>query len=487
MSGESRPRRVLFVSYLFPPVGGVGVLRVAKFVKYLPESGWRSSVLTAANPSVPLFDESLLADIPKGTIIRKAKTHEPGYAFKASVACASSTPSFTARGKTLIKDGLKRIGNALLQPDAQILWYPSAVRAGVRLLRDEPHDAIVASGPPFTNLLVGAALSRKTGVPLVLDYRDEWDISNAYWENKRPGRLSSWVQRRMQRHAIRTAAAVVATTPASAQTLGGIAIESGSHAKSTYIYNGFDPADFPAAADLSARTDYGNGTHLFRLSFAGTLWELTSIEPFVEGVKRLAEKAPALAERLEIVLAGRRAGRQEEFIDRLSGLPCKVVRLGYLAHRDATRLMMTSDSLLLLLSDVPHAGRVISSKVFEYMAARRPIFAVSPEGDQSGVLHGHPGATVCSPRDPEQIADALAARLEEHRCGVSPCAANWDFSRFERQTQTGQLARLLDELVNHRAESVSSNDGKRVADDAVLRSTRAFVVKPQSGRDSQRT
>ena len=458
MSAEFPNRRVLFVSYLFPPVGGVGVLRVAKFVKFLPECGWTSSVLTAENPSVPLFDESLLADIPGETIVRKARTREPGYAIKSSVAAAAPSPSFVAQCKRSVRDVLKRIANVVLQPDAQILWYPAAVSKGVQLLREVPHDVIVASGPPFTNLLVGASLSRKTGVPLVLDYRDEWDISNAYWENKRPGRITNWLQRRMQQRAVRAASAITATTPASARALQEVAIGSGSRATSTSIYNGFDPADFATPGESLRRDDFGNGTNLFRLCFAGTLWELTSIEPFVEGVRQLVERAPVLAERLEIVLAGRRAGRQEEFIDRLQGLPCKVVRLGYLEHSDAIRLMATSDSLLLLLSDLPHADRVISSKVFEYMAAKRPIFAVSPDGDQGDILREHPGATICRPRDSEGIAEALSERLEEHRCGIRPSVDDWDFSQFERRAQTAQLAELLDGIIQQSGRSVRTDE-----------------------------
>src|SRR5262245_18731806 len=88
-------QRVLFTAYLYPPVGGAGVQRTCKFVKYLPEFGWRPSVLTTANPSVPLHDPSLLADVPDGLLIRRARTWEPGYALKATVA-ASSEP-LTAR------------------------------------------------------------------------------------------------------------------------------------------------------------------------------------------------------------------------------------------------------------------------------------------------------------------------------------------------------------------------------------------------------
>src|SRR5436309_676692 len=84
-------QRVLFVAYQFPPVGGAGVQRITKFVKYLPYHGWRASVLTVANPSVPVMDDSLSADIPPGTIVRRAQTLEPGYALKAVVSAGGGT------------------------------------------------------------------------------------------------------------------------------------------------------------------------------------------------------------------------------------------------------------------------------------------------------------------------------------------------------------------------------------------------------------
>src|SRR5262245_29395997 len=96
-------KRVLFVSYLFPPVGGVGTQRVTKFVKYLPQFGWQTSVLTVSNPSVPLLDESLLADIPPGTIIRRAKTYEPGYSLKKAISGGGQKGSAGNRVVKLLK------------------------------------------------------------------------------------------------------------------------------------------------------------------------------------------------------------------------------------------------------------------------------------------------------------------------------------------------------------------------------------------------
>src|SRR5947208_870147 len=115
-------KRVLFVSYLFPPVGGAGVQRAAKFVKYLPECGWTPSVLTVANPSVPVFDESLTAEIPAQVIIRRAPTWEPSYAVKNVVA--SPTLMRPGAGQIiprLVRRLMRGMLKTLLQPDPQIL------------------------------------------------------------------------------------------------------------------------------------------------------------------------------------------------------------------------------------------------------------------------------------------------------------------------------------------------------------------------------
>src|SRR6478672_7261798 len=162
-------RRVLLIAYQFPPVGGAGVQRVTKFVKYLPHWGWQTSVLTVANPSVPLLDNSLSADIPPETIVRRARTWEPSYAFKASVSGGAG--NHQGKIRLALKTALRRLGTLLLQPDPNILWMPEALQTGNRLLSQIPHGVIVASGPPFSSFLVGAQLSRKNRLPLVLDYR----------------------------------------------------------------------------------------------------------------------------------------------------------------------------------------------------------------------------------------------------------------------------------------------------------------------------
>ena len=445
-------KRVLFVAYLFPPVGGVGVHRATKFVKYLPDFGWDCSVLTALNPSAPLFDESLLKNIPAETIIRRAKTYEPGYALKSMVSAshgAAPTPGLKNRILGGVKSVLRGVSNFVLQPDPQILWRPQAMKQGLQLLREIPHDAIIATGPPFSSFLVGAALARKTGVPLMLDYRDEWSISNAYWENKKPGRLANWLQTRMQHRAVQAARSLLATTPSSAEAVAKVAHEAGSCAPSTHIYNGFDPDDFAAhdAAPI-VKKDYGRGTSLYRMSFIGTLWNLNSIAPLVSAICQLAATDPQLVSHLELVCAGRKTADQDAQLDRLNGLPCHVVRLPFVEHSEAVQLMRASDALLMLNTDLPETKRIINAKTFEYMAAKRPVFVVAPEGDVWDILRDLPGTVLCVPSNVDGITNKLSLEIEQHRCGVHHNDDHWEIGRFERRQLAGQLAELLNAMTD---------------------------------------
>ena len=454
MSERNFSKRVLVVTYNFPPVGGAGVQRVTKFVKYLPQFGWEPTVLTTENPSVPVFDESLLADIPPQTVVVKARTLEPGYALKRlvsnnvtrSVSEGANSASIVSSVKSLAKRALRGTANLLLQPDPQVLWNSQAIEAGLRVLGQQKHDAIFVTAPPFSSLLIGAELARRTGLPLVLDYRDEWSISNSYLENKRLGWLSRTWQQHQQSLVVRAAAALIATTRHSAESLQEVARAASSHPLVTHIYNGFDAEDFhhgiPPLPDplLDSASD---ATQPYKLAYIGTLWNLTSVEPVIRAVRQLAEQSPDLASQLELHFVGRRTAEQDEWLDQLEPLPCRIIRQAYLDHDAALRLMRSADGLCLLLSDLPEAGRVVPAKMFEYLAVRRPIIAIVPPGEVSLLLQDCPFAFVHSPSDIAGLARRLGDEIERKRLGVSLPTGSWDSSAYERRQQTEQLAQLL--------------------------------------------
>ena len=179
-----RARRVLLIAYNFPPVGGAGVQRPAKWAKYLRRCGWEVTVLTTENPSVPVRDESLLADLPDDVRIVRARTWEPDYRVKQSLVTGNTTkPGLLTRIKSAVKGLARRVVKLALQPDPQVLWNPNALRAGAAALREQPHDAILVTAPAYSSFFIGASLKKQFGIPLILDYRDEWDLSGKYLEN----------------------------------------------------------------------------------------------------------------------------------------------------------------------------------------------------------------------------------------------------------------------------------------------------------------
>lgn len=452
--------RVLLVSYHFPPVGGAGVQRPVKFVKYLRKYGWDTSVLTAANPSAPVFDESLCADLPDDLIVAKARTWEPNYGRKKQFLKiqdgTTRNHGHARRLRTWLTQVARNVAQIALQPDPQVLWLPNAYRTGCELLQQLPHTAILATAPSFTNLLVGALLKRKFGLPLLIDYRDEWDLSSQYWENRQRDRISHWVQERMQRWVLRHADRIIATTKASAQRLLSRAQACGSKATARCIYNGFDASDFQASTEIDGTTELvpqssrPPASRRYHLVYTGTLWNLTTIEPIVRAIELLEQRAPEYVSRLEFTVVGRKTPEQRALLQRLSEISCVVNDRDYCDHRAALSLLRDADGLCLLLSDVPGADRVVPAKLFEYLAMGTPILAVTPNGETAGIVREFFPTSHFVPSDVAGIAAWLEQRLRETDGPADPRPRGnrspgvWEYSR---EVQAGQLAEELDAMV----------------------------------------
>jgi glycosyltransferase involved in cell wall biosynthesis len=309
-------------------------------------------------------------------------------------------------------------------------------------MRRVAHDAIMVSGPPFSSFQIGARLARLSNIPLVLDYRDEWGISNRYWENRGVGGLMAYVQQRMQRAVLRAAAAVVGTTQASASSLAELIQGSGSNALATCIYNGFDPADFMFDDRLQHVAD-----QRLRIVYVGTLWKLTTIAPLVDALLAVGAVEPSFRSRLELVVAGRRTVDEEAQLERLKQAGIPVQLHGYLDHSAAIEVMRSASELCVTLAAVDGAERVMPAKVFEYLALGRPVLGITPSGELADLLSSVPSASVFDPRDTSGIVNHFRKQL----CGesLSVDVEGWSARDrgFDRISQTRQLAELLDEIV----------------------------------------
>jgi glycosyltransferase involved in cell wall biosynthesis len=460
-------RKVLFVSYAFPPTGGAGVQRAVKFVKYLPSYGWKPIVLTAANPSVPVMENDFQGDLDPQLRVLRARTWEPSYSVKASLAGGQG------RSASRLRSAVRRYASKILQPDPQILWNRSAFQLAKRALAGESLDAIVVSGPPFSSFLLGCKLKKHFGVPLVLDFRDEWMLVGRYMENHQM--QGSLVRRQLaSMHRVLAAAdAAIATTQASAaeimahcMTIAGQAgMPSCSPPRVCCIYNGFDPDDMreiglPASWNRSSFTsseDALSSERRLQIVYTGTLWNLTDIGPVVSSLEQLHVRSSQLASRIELVTVGRCTAGQTSLLDRLSSTSVRVTPLAYLPHADALRLAAKADLLLLLLAAEVGAERVVPAKLFEYLALRRPVLAVVPTGETADLLRPFSQATLFHPTQISEMTEWLHQQVTGLTAKGSEQGGLLDrhqaseiqetlLSRFARPQLAYQLAELLDSI-----------------------------------------
>ena len=459
----NRPRRVLLIAYNFPPVGGAGVQRPAKWAKYLRRCGWEVTVLTTENPSVPVRDESLLADLPDDVRIVRARTWEPDYRVKQSlVGVASTKPGLLTRIKSVVKSLAKRVVKLALQPDPQVLWNPNALRAGTAVLREQPHDAILVTAPAYSSFFIGAALKKQFGLPLILDYRDEWDLSGKYLENAQRDWFSTCVQHRMQRRLLRQADAVVATTQASTSNLAAKLAVLKHAIPAVCIYNGFDAADFEDGLKVEGRrlkasesesafpsspsTLNPQPSTLFRLTYTGTLWNLTDIEPLIRAIESLNSSRPELVRGLELVCVGRKTPEQQQVLERVRATTAKLEAIDYCAHSEVVERLNSADGVCLLLSDVPGAERVVPAKLFEYLAIRKEMLTIAPHGETADLARRFFPDGHFVPNDTAGIAAWLTERLSGVERTSRERPARQAIDEFSRESQTARLAELLDEV-----------------------------------------
>lgn len=437
------PRRLLFISYAFPPTGGGGVQRSVKFTKFLPDQGWLSTILTVENPSVPVQDSDFAMDLdPRNTIV-SARTWEPSYQVKSSL-------TDQGRHGLGIRKALRNVAKQLLQPDPQVLWNFNAYHQATRALQTTKHDAILVTGPPFSSFLLGCKLKNKFKLPLILDFRDEWLLVGKYMENHRLSGRSLRKQQRMLHQSLRMADAVVATTEASAEELTATCRELGSTAKVTCIYNGYDPADCRVLSKTSPSHARCN------ITYTGTLWQLTDIGPFLAALQQCEWES---TDAIDLAIAGRRTPQQDALLADLKVPQVKLTCHDYVPHQQSLLLAGQSDILLLLLADQPGAERVVPAKLFEYLALGRKILAIVPAGETQEICRRFPQVQVFSPSDTLGIA-----RWITHQCRT--CSTREaarppnpsEQSRAETEAQLAEFSRenLTRSLANILGQSVSN-------------------------------
>jgi glycosyltransferase involved in cell wall biosynthesis len=435
-------RRILFLAYYFPPLGGAGVQRSTKFVQQLPEFGYHAAVVTGPLDGGLAWappDDSLVADVPSDTIIRRVPGPQPS----------------RSRGPRA------RAERWLRRPSPFTRWWVAgSLSVARRVAAEVGVDAVYASMSPFETGAAAATLARELGKPWVADLRDPWALDE--WQVY-PSRLHRRLELRRMRRMLGAADAVIMNTPEAAASVLGSFPELSSKRVWT-IPNGYDAADFTGpppqrdddrfrivhAGYVHTRTGSGNPrTMLARQLLGGAVRGLDigtrSHVYLLAAVERVLERRPELRGRIEVHLAGVLSERDRA----VPGFDL-VEAHGYLPHPETVALLRSADLLFLPMHDLPVGvrARIVPGKTYEYLAAGPPILAAVPDGDARDLLHAAGHAELARPDDVEAMARGISNAVDQWLAGDAPPSARADVvERYERRAQSRRLSNVLDTLV----------------------------------------
>ena len=376
-------KRLLVITYYWPPTGGSGVQRWVKFCKYLPQYGWQPVVYTPENPERLAYDESLLKDVPECAEIIRTRISEPYAAYRRLIggkAGRSEVNPVSGGEKTAVQRLSLWVRGNFFVPDPRVSWVRPSVRYLKGYLKEHPVDAVVTTGPPQSMHLIGLGLKKALGLKWIADFRDPW-TEMFYYKHLELGRRADRRHHELERQVLDGADTVIAVTPYvrddfAARTQTPVAL----------ITNGFDEDDF---AGVRPAVHEGKFTIVHTGLFAAdgnplNLWDM------------LAEKCvndPEFASKLQIRLAGKTDSEVTEAI-RSRGLGDNLVDLGYLPHDEVVAEQMGADILILPLRREPEYAKVLPGKIFEYLAAGRPVLGIGQEDGAAAEVLRDAGAGV---------------------------------------------------------------------------------------------
>ena len=438
-------KRVLIISYYWPPTGGSGVQRWVKFAKYLPEEGWQPVIYTPENPEQLAVDASLEAEVPAEAEVIKTHIIEPYELYKKVLRKSGHSKEavevnpVNAQNKSFLQKAAMWVRGNFFRPDPRCLWIGPSVRYLKKYLEEHPVDMIVSTGPPQSMHIIGLRLARETGLPWVADFRDPW-TKIFYFKHLQMTKATERWHGKMEKKVLDEASAVVAVSPLVQQEFQAM-----TDTPVELITNGFDECDFPSEKDIEA---YGGPDKDFTITHTGlfaadgnptVLWDV------------LAEKCQA-DEDFRKLLKIRLIGKTDEQIIRAleeRRLKDMLEDMGYQPHQVAVQEQRSASVLILPLRKEPEYKAVLPGKLFEYLASYRPVLGIGQrDGAMAMILNETKTGRVIGWEDKEGISEYIEQCWKKHLEGRLTIEGA-DISRFTRRSTTRQMVGLFDRLTSH--------------------------------------
>jgi hypothetical protein len=434
-------KKVLIVTYYFPPSGGPGVQRVLKFAKYLPQFGWEPIILTVKNGDYPAHDESLLKEIPPSLKIYRTKIFEPYNLYrkltgkKTGVAVDVNTIPKKGERRKFSETIAEFIRATFFIPDARIGWLIPAVREGKKIIEQEHVEMIYSSSPPYTCALIARALHRATHLPWVAGFRDPW---TGFLSTPQRWFLPAATDKHFERSCFEEASRIEVAWQGIRSDIEK-KYPTLPLKKIEHLPNGFDSEDFPPV--VSRRNDK------FTVTYTGSMYGVRTPKSFLDAVTNLIKKGSVDPKKIRLQFIGRFG----EVVHEMFRQPVisKCVEIApYMPHSESIRALLMSDALLLVVDEFEGHDNIVPGKVFEYLGAKRPIIAIAPDGAAAALLRETCAGKSALHHDIAAIENIFLEYYNDYLYNSSNFQPNKELvARYERKEVTKRLAEIFNELL----------------------------------------
>ena len=432
---KCRVKKVLIISYYWPPAGGPGVQRWLKFATYLTDFGIKPVIYVPENPTYPIVDKSLLTEVPKELEILREPIIEP-YAWakifsKKHTETISSGIISEEKKQSLLQKIMLYIRGNFFIPDARKFWIKPSVRFLGKYISENKIDIIITTGPPHSLHLIGLALKAKTRLPWITDFRDPW-TGIGYHDKLKLTDSSQKKHKALERKVLQNCDHIITTSPTTKSDFKKI-----TDTPITCITNGFE-----LEGDLKIDQDIE-----FSLSHIGSLLEKRNPLILWKVLGNLKKEDKNFEKALKIKLAGRVS---ETVIASIKsyGLEENLELVGYVTHKEALKLQRKSQVLLLIEINSEETKAIIPGKVFEYLAARRPILAIGPENaDFFEIVTSTDSGNCFTYQEEEELKKQVLHWYKIYSTEGLPDNTG-NISSYTRKNLTQKLAQLIDQVLD---------------------------------------
>lgn len=423
-------KKLLIITYYWPPAGGPGVQRWLKFVKYLPDFGIQPIVYVPENATYPILDEGLVDQVSSKVIILKQKIWEPyklaSFLSKKNTKTISSGIIPMQRKQTFLQKLLLWVRGNLFIPDARVFWVKPSVTYLANYIEAHNIETIITSGPPHSLHLIGLALKQQFRLQWIADFRDPW-TTIGYHKSLKLSAFAAKKHKNLEQKVLQNADAILVT---SATTK--LDFEKRTNQPITIITNGFDEENV-GVIDLDKKFTMAHIGSFLSERNPLNLWDVLS---------ELTKTNDDFAQDFELKLIG---AISEEVLQSINdfNLSKFVNNLGYISHKEAILQQKSAQVLLLVEINSEDTKSIIPGKLFEYMAAQRPIIGIGPkDADFAAILHSSQTGQFFLYEDKDDLKSLILNHY--HKFKIQDLTVNAkDLMQYSRRNLTKKLADLI--------------------------------------------